>query len=520
MARTMSKTASPSVETVLEDQVAVRLRPPRRVDPERFRGADPPPAANVTRRSLIARLAASRTTQFLLILPNQIIFWLVIILGFVGVVDPQTNFATAITWYLWFCVVFVLMAVVGRAWCAMCPFGGFAEWIQRRTFFRRLHRTLGLGRPVPPWLAEWGFLGSVATFILLTFIEEYFNIAGPGIPRYTAIMVLGIVATAVSVFLVFERRSFCRYLCPLSALIGTVGSMGSVAGFRTVDRDTCLACTTKDCMRGGASGYGCPWFTWPGSAESNAACGLCTECYKACPSGNVGLFLQAPLTSVVAPKRRRADLAWAVALLWGLVVFQQVNATNAYAALDAALNRATGWPQYPNPIDYLGIIGAVALVTVGIIWAWGRVFLDPAAQQRVAASTWLDRMTPFRQVFLPLAYGLIPVVGMDYFARQLPKFFKHVPSLVPAVVGIFGVDTQHWSLVSYHLLSIPAIVEVQVGVMGLGVLGSLWATAHIFKRELASIVRHRALAKLSALALVVLLGGVAGWLYVIMHGAS
>ncbi|ACU54374.1 cyclic nucleotide-binding protein [Acidimicrobium ferrooxidans DSM 10331] len=516
----MATTKPPHVQTVLDDQVVVRLRPPHRPGQDRFERSDPSPRANVARRGIIARLAANRTTQFLLILPNQIIFWLVIVLGFVGVVDPQTNFATAITWYLWFCVVFVLMAVVGRAWCSMCPFGGFAEWIQRRTFFRRLHSAIGLGRPVPPWLAEYGFLGSVATFVLLTFIEEYFNIAGPGVPRYTAIMVLGIVATAVSVFLVFERRSFCRYLCPLSALIGTVGSMGSVAGFRTVDRETCLECTTKDCMRGGASGYGCPWFTWPGSAESNAACGLCTECYKACPSNNVGLFLQAPLTSVVAPKRRRWDLAWAIAILWGLVIFQQFNATDVYSSIDATLNRATGWPAYPNPIDYLGIIAAVALATAGIIWAWGRAFLDPAARRTVTAESRLDRVTPFRQVFLPLTYGLIPVVGMDYFARQLPKFFKHIPSLIPAIVGIFGVNTQHWSLLSDHLLAIPQIVEVQVGVMALGVVGGLWAMARIFDADLASIVRHRAVAKLSALALVVVFGAVAGWLYVIMHGAS
>jgi len=508
------------VARVVDDVVTVRLRPPRRPGPERFGDADPPRAANVAHRGLLARLAANRTTQFLLILPNQIIFWLVIIVGFVGIVDPQTNFATAITWYLWFCVVFVLMAVVGRAWCAMCPFGGFAEWIQRRTFFKRLHTSLGLGRPVPAWLADWGFLGSVATFILLTFIEEYFNIAGPGVPRYTAIMVLGIVATAVPVFLVFERRSFCRYLCPLSALIGTVGSMGSVAGFRTVDRDTCLACTTKDCMRGGASGYGCPWFTWPGSAESNAACGLCTECYKACPSNNVGLFLQVPLTSVVAPRRRRWDLAWAIALLWGLVVFQQVNATNGYTVLDNALNRATGWPAYPNPIDYLGIIGAVALVSAGVLWAWGKVFLDPAQRRVVDAPSRLDRVTPFRQAFLPLAYGLIPVVGMDYFARQLPKFFLHLPSLIPAIVGIFGVDTQHWSLVSAHLLSVPAIVDVQLGVMLLGTAAGAWAMLRIFDRDLAGIVRHRALARLSAVAVVVAFGAVAGWLYVIMHGAQ
>jgi hypothetical protein len=107
--------------------------------------------------------------------------------------------------------------------------------------------------------------GVPETFLLLTWIEELFNIAGPGAPAGTSWMVVGIVSSARVFFLVFERRTFCRYICPLSTLIGTVGSMGSVVGFRTRDREVCLSCQTKDCMRGGEKGYGCSWYTWPGS---------------------------------------------------------------------------------------------------------------------------------------------------------------------------------------------------------------------------------------------------------------
>ena len=55
------------------------------------------------------------------------------------------------------------------------------------------------------------------------------------------------------------------------------------------------------------------------------ACGLCSECYKACPNDNIGLYAQAPLTSVIKPKRKRKEIAVVVALLFGLVIFQQWN---------------------------------------------------------------------------------------------------------------------------------------------------------------------------------------------------
>ncbi|MHB1986564.1 MAG: 4Fe-4S binding protein [Acidimicrobiales bacterium] len=249
--------------------VALRLRPPERTGLDaRFGPSDPAPGLDIARNPRVARLLANRKFQFLLILPNQIIFWTVIFVGLLGTAVPGLNFGTAITWYVWFCLVFVMMVVVGRAWCAMCPFGGFAEWVQRRSLFQRTQRTLGLGRKFPEPLARAGFLIPVASFLLLTWLEEFFNIAGPGDPADTSFMVIGIVASALLFFLVFERRTFCRYICPLTTLIGTVGSMGSVAGFRTRDREVCLNCKTKDCMRGSENGFGCPWYTALTTAKS------------------------------------------------------------------------------------------------------------------------------------------------------------------------------------------------------------------------------------------------------------
>lgn len=499
---------------------AVHLRPPRRAGAEeRFGASDPEPGLDVTRNPLVARLVRNRKFQFLLIVPNQVVFWTVIFVGLLGTAIPGLNFGAAITWYVWFCLVFVMMVVVGRAWCAMCPFGGFAEWIQRRTLFQRTQKALGLGRKMPESVARYGFVIPVGSFVLLTFIEEFFNIAGPGNPADTAWMVVGIVASALTFFLVFERRTFCRYFCPLTSLIGTVGSMGSVAGFRTRDREVCLSCQTKDCMRGGAEGFGCPWYTWPGSADSNLSCGLCSECYKSCPEDNIGLFLQKPLTSVVAPRRRRADVAWAVALLWGLVLYQQLNATSAYNSVDTWLNTHLRFPHYPDPVAYLGTIVAAALVLAGIAWVFGTVL----ARRDVELSRpggFVDRRSRFRSYFVPLAYGLIPIMGADYFARQLPKFFKHAARVVPSVQHIAGFSGTRSPIYSTRILTDPWIVAVQVAVIVLGTLGSLWATWRIAQRELVPVSRSAVGVKVAGLGLVLACGAAEAVLYVAMHAAS
>jgi polyferredoxin len=499
---------------------AVRLRPPERVGlAERFGPSDPSPGLDLLRNPRIARLVRNRKFQFLLILPNQIIFWTVIFVGLLGTAIPGLNFGAAITWYVWFCLVFVMMVVVGRAWCAMCPFGGFAEWIQRRTFWQRTQKTLGLGRKFPEPLARLGFVLPVVSFLVLTWIEEFFNIAGPGNPAATSFMVIGIVATALIFFLVFERRTFCRYICPLTSLIGTVGSMGSVAGFRTRDREVCLTCKTKDCMRGGTDGFGCPWYTWPGSADSNLYCGLCSECYKSCPEDNVGLFLQKPLTSVVAPRRRRADVAWAIALLWGLVLYQQINATSVFASFDNWLNSQLHFPHYPNPVSYLGGIGLLALATAGVARGIGALLARRDVELDRPGS-FADKSSRFRAFFVPIAYGLIPVVGADYFARQLPKFFQYSPRVVPAAIHILGFSSTRSPIYSFAITTNGWIVFIQVAVVVLGTLAATWSTWRITGRELVSISRSGVGVRLATLGLVLGCGAAAAVLYLIMHAAD
>ncbi len=490
--------------------MAVRLREVHRDGIEEHFG--PTDARrDLARIPIVGRLLRSRAFQFGFILPNQIIFWLVMATGLLGAALPTRNFATVITWYIWFCVVFLLMVGVGRGWCLMCPFGGFAEWSQRRSFWSRKKFSLSLGLRWPERWSRWGLLWSVGMFIALTWAEEYFNIAGPGAPVFTSYLVIFIIGLALVTFLIFERRTFCRYLCPLSALIGTVGSSGMVAGFRTRDRDVCLKCPTKDCMRGSERGYGCPWYEWPGSATSNLACGLCTECFKNCPYENVGLFVQPPLTSVIAPVNRRLDVAWAVALLFGLVVFQQVNALPFYPQLDGWLNRVTHFPGYPNPLDYLGIIGIVALAVAA--WPW---LVRAAARARSSSpSAW----------FKPIMYGFAPLMASDYLARQLPRFWDHALRIVPAISDPFGLGwnlfgTAHSNLYNVHLLSPAGVVHSQLIVVGLGALASLYATQRILRRDLYPVAGRPAVATVMSSALILVAGAAVLLLYVAMNGAQ
>ena len=512
---------------------------------EHFAATDPDPRFELTRMPWLKRLVQSRAFQFFVILPNQIIFWLVIFTGLIGAMSPTRNFSTVITWYIWFMAVFVLMVGIGRGWCAMCPFGGLGEWVQRLTPWARRARSIGLGARLPRAWSRYGIITSAIVFVGLTWAEEYFDIAGPGVPAYTSYMVLGIISFALITFLVTERRTFCRYLCPLTSLIGTVGATGMTTGFRTKDRNVCLSCPTKDCIRGSENGYGCPWYEWPGSATSNAFCGLCTECIKSCPYDNIGLFVQPPLTSVTAPSRRRWDVSVGAAILLGLVLFQQLNALPIYGTVDDALNRWTHIPNYPNPIDYLVLIalsgGVVAL------WTWvlkatlqrrapvvATVTVDADTATRAGSGLNLLRSgsaTPaagrpgFFAWFMPIMYALLPLMAADYLARQLPRFFDHALRIVPAISDPFSVGwnlfgTAHSPLYGVHLLTPTGVVWSQVVVVLIGTAASLFTTHKNVKRDMAAFTTHPGWLRLLGAAFVLALGAAMIVLYVVMGGAE
>ena len=472
------------------------------------------PSLDIARFPAVQRLLRSRAFPLGLVVAGQVVMWLVVAAGFLGAAVPGRNFATVFTWYFWFAVFLLLTVTVGRGWCLVCPFGGQAQWLQRLSFTGRGRRSLTLGWTWPARWGRWGLIVSAGLFILVTWAEEFFRAAAPGDPVFTAYFALFMIALALATFLLFERRTFCRYLCPLSAVVGVAGATGVVAGFRARNPDRCLTCATKACVRDAQDGHGCPWYVWPASAESNLLCGLCAECFKRCPYDNVGLFVQPPLTSVVEPSHRRLDAAWAVALLLGLAVFQQVNALSAYRRLDAWLNRTLHFPGYPNPLDYVGIIGLVAAVAGGGVWLTMRALRREGPPAEGGS---------FAQWFTPLMYGLSPLMASDILARQLPKLWGHVLSVLPAAANPFALHRGLWGasaspLWHLRLVAPGAVVPTQLVVVGAGLAASLYATARIVRGELDGMTDRPRLVHAVSTAAILGVGAAIALLYLAMRG--
>lgn len=484
------------------------VAPPRRVGPPRGPDADEPRVDLTTlpvMGPVLAKALHSRKFQFTAIVPNQIIFWAVIVIGFAGAaMSGATNFATAITWFWWFSLVFLLTLGVGRGWCTVCPFGGFAEWIQRRTFWGRTQKSLGLGRKMPASLAKHGLVISAFVFLTMTWAEEFFGI--PDSPLITSAMVVGIVSFTTLGFMLFRGREHCTTFCPLSSVLGVVGTNAVVAGFRPKDYSVCQSCRTKNCLRGSENAYGCPWGNYPATTSVNTDCGLCSECYKACPNHNIGLFAyKRPFAALISGKKN-TTIAWAAALLFGLVIWQSWNALGSYTTVDNWLNSVTRFPGYPNPIDYILSITVVAALLALFAFLMSRT-MSIKTKAASAFSRW----------FAPITYGIIPLFGADFLARVMPKFFNNAPKVVGIVGNSFGA---HLDLANVAILPNNWLVRLQMIVVGLGTVAALYVTAKIMRKDVSDIAAHKTLSVVIP-AVVIAVGGIGlAVLYFAMNGAE
>ncbi|HID85868.1 MAG TPA: 4Fe-4S binding protein, partial [Anaerolineae bacterium] len=227
----------------------------------------------LTRIPFLKRLLQWRGFQPVLMLVTLFGFVLAVLTGLFGTPVGSRNFAIIFVWIVWWALLkIVLVPLTGRLWCTMCPIPAPGEWLQRRGILvRRGGKPLSLARKWPRkldnvWLQNVGLLAvTIFSPVILT------------APSVTGFVLLAFIVMAVVLSLVFERRVFCRYLCPVGGFIGLY-SLVAPLELRVKDPGVCRQHREKECYLGSAEGYGCPWMVRPWRLRRNATCGLCTEC--------------------------------------------------------------------------------------------------------------------------------------------------------------------------------------------------------------------------------------------------
>lgn len=373
----------------------------------------------LTRNPFIKNALKSRYPQLAIFIVMLVGYIFAILAGLIGTPVGSHNFSIVFVWIAWWAVL-ILVAVpfFGRGWCTVCPIPLPGEWLQRGAVLSPPDkRPKWLNLRVPKmfrniWLQNISFL-LLALFssVLLTS------------PNITGIVLAVMLLAAIGLSMIFERRAFCRYLCPVGGFIGLYSQTAPIE-LRIKEKQVCVKCEGKPCYNGSAAGYGCPWDVFPGGLTKNTYCGLCMECIRTCPHDNIAVNLR-PFSADLAKPSTRMDEAFKAFIMLGSAMIYAGVLLGPWGTLkDAAYGvGASAWFIY-------------AIVFIAIIFGILPGFFSLGLLKTKST-------IPFKQRFASLSTTLIPLGLMFWVAFSLSFVLTNASYILAALSDPFGLG---WNL--------------------------------------------------------------------------
>ncbi len=408
---------------------------------------------DLLRNPIAKRLVVNRWPQFLVRTAALLGFLFAIVAGLLGTPVGSRNFSIVFVWIGWWAfLILIAVPLFGRGWCAICPIPMPGEWLQNRALLGPSGQKppLGLGRKWPKalrniWTQNVAF-GLLALFSAVVLTQ----------PQVTAIILAALLFVAIGASLVFERRAFCRYLCPVGGFIGLY-SQAAPLEVRVRDREICATHKTKTCYTGSEDGFGCPWGVFPGALKKNTDCGICLECLRTCPLDNIAINIRPVGTDLSQPGGRKLDEAFKAFIMLGSAIVYSALMLGPWGQLKTAAY-TIGSPPWLLYILVFMVFVLGLLPGLFYLATWAGHLLRPT------------RRSPLKN-FTAYAYALVPLGLSAWIAFSLSFVFANASYLYSVLSDPLGwgwdlLNTASYSWAPFFSQSLP-VLQILVLVGGL-----------------------------------------------------
>ncbi len=320
----------------------------------------------------------------------------------------NTNLANLMIWSFWWPLIIIAAILLGRVWCIVCPMELITSVAGR----------MGLRRKVPGLLKSGWVITIFYTLILIVGIH---TLALHRIPQRMALYLLTLLVAAVVVGLIYEKRTFCGYVCPVGHLLGLYAFI-SPFEWRADDLSVCGSCKTKDCITKKNHyrivGRSCTSNLYPATIKDNQDCLLCTQCLKVCPYGNLRFSTRWPFADFFHAVELRAAQVGFIVLVSGFIVYEVLSEWPVSKAI-------LKWiPEHL--IDALGITGPmtgfVSAIVMFIIFP-GVLFLVVGALAKIASGGRASSGAVVRT----FAFLLLPTMAGAHIIKSILKMASRIP---------------------------------------------------------------------------------------------
>jgi len=396
------------------------------------------------------------------------VFLVVIAAGFFGTVHPEHNIATAFVWNIWWPLVIVAVFVIGSAWCAVCPWDTLASWIVRRSWWRRVAPHPGLNLKVPRalqnvWIALLMFMG-------LSWLELGAGVTGK--PVLTA--ALGIVMLVLSIvfLLVFERKAFCRYACPVGRTVGFYSRLSPIA-VRPISQSTCDGCKSMECYHGSEQIEPCPSRLVVGRFSENTFCLSCGNCVLSCPEQNVSWRLRTMDTEARKAGTPGWDAAWFMLALLGITSFHGITMIPQWSEWVVQMAQAIGETGHLFLSFATGMVASSALPVL--------VYGAAIALANIGG----QGGSSYRKLFGGFAFTALPLAFAYHLAHNMDHLLREGGDVLRVMANPFGLGLKPLTSVERHSLMMAVVMPenvtfaIQSGLMVLG----FWLAVQIARHQ-------------------------------------
>ena len=425
----------------------------------------------LTRFPIIKSILKSRWPQLVIFAVFLAGFVIAIMAGFIGTPVGSRNFGIVFVWIAWWAIL-ILVAVpfLGRGWCAVCPIPVVGDWMLRGKLLSPEgdSKGIGLNRRWPKrlnniWLQNIAFtLVALFSSLILT------------TPLASAAVLAGMLFVAFGLSLVFERRAFCRYVCPVGGFIGLYSQTAPVE-LRVTNKTVCATCKDKPCYNGSEAGYGCPWGVSPSGLAKNTACGLCMECLRTCPNDNIAIRTRPFGADIYKPTGKRLDEAYKAFIMLGAALIYAAVLLGPWGELKLAAYQIGSRAWFGYAVAFLVFIFALLPLLFLLAVQIGRLITRSG--------------TALRKEFISHSYTLVPLGLMAWVAFSL-SFVLTNASYIPISLSdpfgwgwnLFGTATLEWTP---YLSAVLPVLQIGVLITGLvwSVHTGLKISANPFSRQ-------------------------------------
>ena len=363
-------------------------------------------------------------------------------------------FATTMIWDIWHPLLVFTLILLGRLWCFACPIGAVGDWTQSlysaKKKYPEKYRNL--------WIA--------VIFFLFIFAAERHLFMFTRNPPNTAYLLLFFTGLAVVMGFIYEKRSFCRYICPIGLVLGLF-SMLSATELRCKSKKTCQDHDIKECVIGNVAGKACPVGESPQTMERNNQCIMCMECVKSCSKDNIRISPRLPGADVVNMKKTHLAEAYLVhgiivifLFVLGMERLQFRNMIINFVKSTLPFNSVTFLDLYWRNMWAIIIFAAITLGAAGLMYLTAKISFS-------------GKNT--KQKFIELSYAFLPLSLSVYLAENTFRLLK-------GLFFIAGVIGQLFGKVWEFAVDFDAIDHVQIALLSAGFIFTIWAGYLISKK--------------------------------------